>query len=614
VQFLAVAGHEWRMDAYAALRTAALPVRSPGLSTALKLAAPLVVCLVVAVGPVGPVVAQSGFESALPANTLFFAGCANLDELRSGAARSRLGELVADPACTELRSWMQTSLAQVDEVVRQAVGVAPLELASGLRGRIALAACGDPHFDKEKDRVEGVALAVLADVGAERSAAVEFMDRLVTGLVPHLGAARHDTVAGDDVVTVPGDAPGYVRVRLELHGDTLVVVVDLLPMPNDVLAALIEGLDHPPENGFAASPRFRDSAAAGPGGGLRAWLDLGRAWQLIDASNFLFMGSMTRRINAVVQCRNPGALALRSGFEPEGLRTRLSCDVSVSGPLGDLIRAVHRPITTRLLGSLPRNASELGLTAFDPEELFRSAIASLKAVEFVDAAQVTTATASIETVLGAPMDELLAALDGEAATVSGPPGQAGTLPFAFGQGRQLAVVLGLKDAPLVEHLVDALAASDSPLIGFQHVRVDGQPCFRVTRWGITLTGAVRHDRLVVSTSEPLLGQLLLLSSSARGASVADDPRLQARVEALSPGWTSVSAANAAEALRAMQAGLTSGFGGLATMGGAGDFGWLLTLLNPPALDIDALHRHLDVWNVMSSRLDGDRFETEMLSY
>lgn len=566
--------------------------------------------------------AQQGFEQVLPADTLAFIGVADVERMSQDFRESASGRYWYDPANAGLREVLAGRIDVLTQQMHAELGVDPLDLLDMLHGRVALAAFGTPAESAYASGgpPPGLGGVLLADVGEDREQALRVVDALVGRLAERSGAVRKSFLAGEVEVSVlefvEEGRDGSVRLNHCLAGDTLVLALEVHPLPGEPLEGLLERLSGGHGDVLADRPAFRDSLAS-RAGGLQGWVDLGRLLGFVrlgmEANGEADDAGMLERLGLF----GLGCLALNSRYA-EG-ESRLDMHVAWDGGwIPDFARLALVSGPADALGVVPQDCLSAVAARVDFAGLFDAGVKALLDAGQVTTAEVTDFLAQSEEQLGFNLrDDLLDALDGRVTFVTGRVDAAESMPGTVGEPQNFVVVLGLEDGERINTLVEDVVRSTGLHAARQREEFQGFEVFSVPVFpGVEIRYAILPDMAVLSLSPTLLHDVLRRRAGSDLPVLTGDDDFQARSAHLSGQPGLLQYTNTAESIKGAYAALA----GLAEMlreADPSDFGPAAGLFDlfleiPPA-DEALIERHFHGATLLALSADEGGLTVQSLS-
>jgi len=366
-------------------------------------------------------------------------------------------------------------------------------------GRLAFAMAADLEGEARDRLPAGLVLALLADVGADREAC----DAIVATLEDKLAADGHtarklEEIDGTEVTVLeeePAAGKPQTRMRVAFHGDTLIVLIEFLPMERDVMAFLLGRLAGEPAASLADVPRFHDSLAAQPGD-VQGWIDARPLLALLrtkleqdaettgePAEDDEEGTSPAETLDGLSRCGvfDVGTLSLSLSWSGEGSRVQARLDWPGDGWIPSLARCLLGPGDAAFLSSAPGSAGGAVGAHIDFGALFDQVIKIGIQIGKLPPSAAVDVLAQAQETLGFDLrDDLLEALDGRLGVFVVRVSPEDALPFdSLTLPINEVLLLGLHDGAEFNSLIEGFVRRTGAQAARQRSEVLGFEVFHV---------------------------------------------------------------------------------------------------------------------------------------
>jgi hypothetical protein len=497
--------------------------------------------------------AVQGFESVLPPDTFAFFGSGNVDAALRNLGASAYGAWWRDAANAPLREALADGVSALGDEATAEIGVDPLALPAMAHGRLAFAVAGDLAAEIRAGDPGGLALILLADVGADREACDAIVATLEDELAADDRTARKlEDIDGTEVTVLEEVRPAgkpRTRFRVAFHDDTLVVLAEFLPTERDLMAFILGRLAGEPAASLADSPRFRDSLAAQPGD-VQGWFDAGAMLAGVrvavekqgeakpdepvsgdEQDDEAGESELMQRLGVF----DIGAISLSMGWSGEGSRMQIRLDWPGDGWIPAVARCLLGPGEAGLISSAPGSAFGATSLHIDFGALFDEVIRIVVQSGKLPPSAAADVLAQTHETLGFDLrEDLLEALDGRVSVCvfRVPPEDALPIP-SFEVPFNEVVLIGLRDGKEVNSLIEGYVRRTAAHATRQRSVLLGHEVFHIPLLpGFTAHYAILPDVAIVSFSETLLLDALRRQSDPGTSTLGQDSLFRTRVSQL----------------------------------------------------------------------------------
>jgi len=542
--------------------------------------------------------AQSGFQSALPPETLVFVGVDDVKAYGDALQASPMGQLWRDPACDELRRRVSQQLDALGEQAKMELGVDVTRVAGLLEGPAALALL-DLQAQPGSASDVGLSACLLADVGPHADECLALLDSLAEhALGSRDGIVRSVETIGRTEVACFSDAhvdeSSGSRLRYALQDSVVIVLVEAGGIRRDDLPSILTGLKAAPSSSLASQPAFSESLAGSSGARLRVWADLGRIVERVHppgcgapAGGGGAADSHEREISAL-GLRDLGVLSMRMQCGPQGSRAALRLDWPGDGWIPRMLRNFFQPGAFPRLRDAPAASRGVNAMRIDLVGLFDGVIKLLIESGQKSPAEIVRGLQEAEDFLGFnPRDDLLDQFDGEFVLVTGDVDDSEALP-ALHQALNVAVIAGLRDAGAFNSFLEGIIHRRGLHVAHRTEEFEGATLHFQTLFPlpVPICYAIVDDTLIVSGAPGLVRQIVHQHGTAGAQGLVESPAYREAVSALRPGYGLLGYSDAASDMKSLLHFLRNAPEMFGDDDQAGLLGWLASVPLPDDSVVD----------------------------
>ncbi|MHC5209094.1 MAG: hypothetical protein ACYTG2_00065 [Planctomycetota bacterium] len=469
----------------------------------------------------GPVVAQQGFQHAVPEDTLVFLGIDDVTAYGEDWSQSALGSFWTSERMRPTRDSIASDIDGIRAKLEEEVGADLLRFPGMIDGPFAFALL-DFEMPREGMSDEpSVAVCMLADVGQQRDECQLLLDRLMEKVRAEADEVviKQEEVADLEVTAIVSTDPhdDNVQVRFAFHEQTLVVLLQTGDLSRDPFLRMADGLDGRADSALAGSSSFRSSLAAGQHSGVRLYADVGRILDSVFVGVEASEGPDSVREMMALGLDQMGVLSMNLQCGEDGSTAAMRLDWPGDGWVPQIMRHLCAPGSFPAARYVPAEARSF--TAFNADlpgmfDTVSRMLIDMKAITPTDLVQFLTET---ETDLGFnPRDDLLELFTGEFVLVTDDVDPSEALPIVTGDSTNFALIVGLHDGDSFTTLLDGLVRKTGFHVGRKSEEFQGFQVYQVPMpiTTISLGYAVLDDMAVISLSPTMLRDILRRRASS----------------------------------------------------------------------------------------------------